>query len=155
VGSTQLAEAMGDKAWEGLLRWHDDTLRAIVARRRGEIVKSTGDGFFVAFEEARAAIDAAIAIQRALRDQRASSGFAVMVRIGVHTAEANLRATDYSGRGVHIAARVCAQAGAGEILATADTLAEAGDVGVTAPPVQTTLKGISEPVAISAIDWDS
>ena len=154
VGSTQLAEAMGDAAWEGLLRWHDDTLRAIVARRRGEVVKSTGDGFFAAFPDARSAIDAAIAIQRALRDQRAENGVAVRVRIGVHTADANLRAADYSGRGVHIAARVCAAAGAGEILATADTLAEAGDVAVTAPAVSTMLKGIAEPVSITTIAWD-
>ena len=155
VGSTQLAEAMGDMAWGGLLRWHDDTLQAIIARRRGEIVKSTGDGYFAAFVDARSAIDAAIAIQRALRDQRDNNGVAVRVRIGVHTADANLRAADYSGRGVHIAARVCAAAGAGEILATADTLAEAGDVAVAAPPVATTLKGIAEPVSITTIDWDT
>ena len=77
------------------------------------------------------------------------------MRIGVHTADANLRAADYSGRGVHVAARVCAIAGAGEILATAATLAEAGDVTVVAGPALTALKGISEPVAISAIAWDA
>ncbi len=154
VGSTQLAESMGDAAWEGLLRWHDDTVRGIIGRHHGEIVKSTGDGFFAAFEGARPAIDAAVAIQRALRDQRASNGITVRVRIGVHTADANLRAADYSGRGVHIAARVCAVAGAGEILATADTLAEVADVVVAAPPTLTALKGIAEPVALASIAWD-
>ena len=34
VGSTNLAEALGDAAWERLLRWHDDTLRG-ADRRRG------------------------------------------------------------------------------------------------------------------------
>jgi class 3 adenylate cyclase len=64
VGSTALAELLGDEAWEHLLRWHDETLRAIMARAGGEVVNSTGDGFFVAFEDAGAALDAAIAVQR-------------------------------------------------------------------------------------------
>ena len=67
VGSTNLAEALGDQAWERLLRWHDDTLRSLVARGGGEIVNSTGDGFFAAFESARSGVDCAISIQRALR----------------------------------------------------------------------------------------
>lgn len=153
VGSTQLAEALGDQAWERLLRWHDEMLQAVVARSRGEIVKSTGDGFFAAFESARAAVDAAVAIQRALRDHRDSTGFALSVRIGLHTADANQRGSDYSGSGVHIAARVGAEAKRGEILATADTLAAAGDVPVTANDGPTALKGVSEPVALSSITW--
>jgi len=154
VGSTELAETLGDAAWEDLLRWHDDTVRAIVARQHGEIVKSTGDGFFAAFEGARAAVDAVIGIQRAMRDGRPADGVPVHLRIGLHTADANLRSADYSGRGVHIAARVCGQAGPGEIAASADTLAEAGDVPVVAPPEPTVLRGISDPVAVALIRWD-
>ena len=135
VGSTNLAEALGDQAWERLLRWHDDMLRSQVASGGGEIVNSTGDGFFAAFESARAAIDCAIAIQRALVEHRASTGFALSVRIGLHTAEANRRGDDYSGKGVHVAARVAALAEGGEILATAETLAEAGDVRASEPRI--------------------
>src|SRR5262249_40178851 len=46
VGSTQLVEALGDEAWEVLLRWHDDTLRSMFASHQGEEVTATGDGFF-------------------------------------------------------------------------------------------------------------
>ena len=67
VGSTNLAEALGDQAWERLLRWHDDALRTHIASGGGEIVKSTGDGFFAAFESARPGVECAIGIQRALR----------------------------------------------------------------------------------------
>ena len=59
-----------------VLRKHDDMLRRMVAGGGGEVVNSTGDGFFVAFDGAREAIDCAIGIQRALRDLRASVGFA-------------------------------------------------------------------------------
>jgi class 3 adenylate cyclase len=153
VGSTNLAEALGDQAWERLLRWHDDMLRSQIASGGGEIVNSTGDGFFAAFESARSGIDCAISIQRALRDHRASTGFALSVRIGIHTAEANRRGTDYSGKGVHVAARVAGLAGGGEILATAETLAEAGDVR-SSDARMAPLKGVSAPLSLAAIPWE-
>jgi class 3 adenylate cyclase len=153
VGSTQLAEALGDDAWERLLRWHDEMVASVVARHRGEIVKSTGDGVFAAFDSARAAVDAAVAIQRALVDHRDTSGFALSVRIGLHSADASARGGDYSGKGVHVAARVAAQAKGGEVLATADTIAEAGDVVTTADPTPTALKGVTEPVSVAPVSW--
>lgn len=152
VGSTSLAEALGDEAWERLLRWHDDTLRGLIRSGGGEIVNSTGDGFFVAFEAARPAIDCAVAIQRALRDHREAMGFAPAIRIGLHTAEANRRGADYSGMGVHVAARVGALAGAAEILATAETLAEAGGVPTTGSR-EVEVKGVSTPVKLASIAW--
>ena len=65
---------------------------------------------------------AAIAIQR--RSARAPGERPASrspVRIGLHTAEANRRGADYSGKGVHVAARVAALAVGGQILATAET----------------------------------
>ncbi len=153
VGSTNLAEALGDQAWERLLRWHDDVLRGLVGSGGGEIVNSTGDGFFAAFESARAGIDCAVSIERALLDQRMTGGFALSVRIGLHTAEASRRGTDYSGKGVHVAARVASLARGGEILATAETLAEAGDVR-TSDARRTPVKGVAEPVSLAAVTWE-
>ncbi|MEW5991681.1 MAG: adenylate/guanylate cyclase domain-containing protein [Chloroflexota bacterium] len=152
VGSTTLAEALGDQAWERLLRWHDDTLRGLIATGGGEVVKTTGDGFFAAFESARRGLDCAISIQRALRDHRAATGFAISVRIGLHTAEANRRAADYSGVGVHVAARVVALGGGEEILATAETLAEAGE-SAAGSVRETSVKGISTPVRVASLSW--
>jgi class 3 adenylate cyclase len=152
VGSTRLAEALGDEAWERLLRWHDDTLRALVAKGGGQVVNSTGDGFFVAFESARQGIDCAIAIQRALADHRRTSGFAISVRIGLHSAEANRRGDDFSGVGVHVAARVAALADGGEILATAETLGAAGDIAAS-DPREASVKGVAAPVSIASVTW--
>jgi class 3 adenylate cyclase len=154
VGSTNLAEALGDQAWERLLRWHDDVLRRLVGTGGGEIVNSTGDGFFAAFESARSGVDCAISIQRALLDHRAGTGFELSVRIGLHTAEANRRGNDYSGKGVHVAARVAALAEGGEILATAETLTDAAatpDSGTRSVAV----RGVSEPVSMAAIAWSA
>jgi class 3 adenylate cyclase len=62
VDSTRLAETLGDQAWDGLIRWHDRTLRAAVAEQGGEEVKATGDGFFLAFTDPDPAIEAAVTI---------------------------------------------------------------------------------------------
>ncbi|HSL34576.1 MAG TPA: adenylate/guanylate cyclase domain-containing protein [Candidatus Limnocylindrales bacterium] len=157
VGSTNLAEALGDEAWERLLARHDEIVRGLVARGSGEIVHSTGDGFFVAFGAAAAAVECAITIQRALAEQRRSSGFAMPVRIGLHSADANRRDEDYSGVGVHLAARVAALAGGGEIVASATTLTEAGDAAGSfsiSEPRQATLRGLSAPVGVVSIGWE-
>jgi len=155
VGSTTLAEALGDAAWERLLRWHDDTLRRLIRQGGGEVVNSTGDGFFVAFPTARKAVDSAVAIQRALRDHRETTGFLPPIRIGLHAAEANRRGMDYSGIGVHVAARVGALAGSGEILATVETLREAGEGSGegAAASREVSVKGVSAPIEVAPVAW--
>jgi class 3 adenylate cyclase len=40
------------------------------------------------------------------------------IRVGVHAGEIERRGTDIAGIGVHIAARVCAEASPGELLAS-------------------------------------
>jgi class 3 adenylate cyclase len=153
VASTNLAEAMGDEAWEHLLRWHDDTLRALFVDHGGEVVNSTGDGFFVAFDSASSAIACAKAVQRALAEQRRTHGFAPAVRIGVHSAAATRRASDYSGKGVHVTARIAALALGGEIVASAATAALAGSPAL-AEPRAVSLKGVSGEVEVVSIAWD-
>ena len=84
VDSTKFAELLGDSAWHDLLRWHDQTIRAIAAEHGGEDVKTVGDGFFLAFETVDEAIQAAVAIQRRFAEQRRDHGSAPAVRIGLH-----------------------------------------------------------------------
>jgi class 3 adenylate cyclase len=152
VGSTQLAEELGDAAWGQLLRWHDDTLRSLIATHHGRVVNVTGDGFFVAFGSATDAVTCAIDIQRALSDQRRLNGGRLSVRIGLHTADANRRGDDYSGVGVHVAARVSAIAEADEIVASRAALDEAA--GVAATNVRSaTLKGVAAPVEVATLTW--
>ncbi|MFM7064282.1 MAG: adenylate/guanylate cyclase domain-containing protein [Actinomycetes bacterium] len=154
VDSTRLSEAIGDAAWEPLLQWHDRTLRAAFQRWNGEEVKHGGDGFFVAFDTADDGVACAVEIQRALARHRAAHGFALSVRIGLHVGEATARDDDYFGSAVVRAARVSASAGAGEVLATAATLAECvGSVRVSDARVLA-LKGIDGPVVAGLVAWD-
>jgi class 3 adenylate cyclase len=152
VGSTQLIEVIGDEAWENLLRWHDRVFREIFAAQRGDVVKHTGDGFLVAFPTADAGLAAGQAVQQALERHRREHGFAPQVRIGLHSSDAVRRGGDFSGAGVHIAARVAALADAGEILATSDTLAAAAPVHVL-DRREVTLKGVSAAIDVARVSW--
>jgi class 3 adenylate cyclase len=152
VGSTALVEAIGDEAWHDLLRWHDEALRRCFARNAGEEVHRTGDGFFVAFPDARAALVCATAIQRTLAEHRRDHGFAPGVRVGIHAAEATRAAGDYEGVGVHAAARIAALARGGEVLASVETFDGIVDVAF-GEPREVTLKGIAKPVRVAVVDW--
>ncbi|HUG63895.1 MAG TPA: adenylate/guanylate cyclase domain-containing protein [Gaiellaceae bacterium] len=152
VDSTKLLETLGDEKWKRLLARHDELVRECIARAGGEVVKRTGDGFFASFESPKAAIDAAIAMQRHL----AAEIVAPDIRIGAHAGGAFLtdaESTDYGGQGVHVAARIGAAAGSGEILVSAETLTSAGDAFRMSERRRTELKGIAEPVEVVSIDW--
>jgi len=153
VDSTRLAEAIGEGAWEQLLRWHDRILRAEFARWRGEEVKHGGDGFFVAFDQADDGVACATAIQRALARHRADHGFAPTIRIGLHAGEATARDDDYFGAAVTRAARISAAAGGDEILVSADLLSFCEQSVPVAGERTLELKGIAEPMPAVLISW--
>jgi class 3 adenylate cyclase len=153
VGSTDLVGVIGDEAWENLLAWHDHTLRSLFASHGGEVAHHTGDGFFVAFPDARSALTSAVAVQRALEEHRRSHGFSPRVRIGVHVAEATRRGRDYSGGEVHKAARIAAAAEGDEILASAETAAATDGMLPASEPREVAAKGIPEPVRVVSVEW--
>jgi class 3 adenylate cyclase len=153
VRSTDLVEAIGDDAWSDLVRWHDQTLRSLFANHDGHEVDHAGDGFFVAFDDANAAIECSVAIQRRLRDHRREHGFAPQVRIGLHATEALRSGGGYRGKGVHEAARIGALAQGGEIVVSRETLADAASRHACSEPREVSLRGASQPVEIVTIDW--
>jgi class 3 adenylate cyclase len=154
VTSTDLVGLIGDDAWEELLRWHDRELRSAFANHRGEEVNHTGDGFFVAFEQANDGLECAVDIQRRLARHRHEHGFAPKVRIGLHTAEASRQGGDYRGRGVHVAARVGAAGASEEILVSSAAVGAMGSARHRlSEPRQLSLKGVGEPVEVRSVDW--
>ena len=152
VGSTKLAEAMGEKPWSKMLGWHDRALRALFEKHKGEEVKQLGDGFFVAFDEASDAIECAVAIQRKLDEHSESSGFAPEVRIGLHRAEATRMGDDYEGKGVHEAARIGAIGGAGEIIASELVVDKVASRFPVSELRAVSLSGLSESIKVASIE---
>ena len=153
VGSTDLLETIGDEAWEGIMRWHNETLSTLIERHGGTVVHTTGDGYFAAFGAADAAATCAVTIQRTLAEHRRLHGFAPQVRIGLHAAEATVLGDDYAGIGVHQAARVGALAESSEIVVTCSTV----ETGPMPFPVEreraVSLKGIADPVRVVTLRW--
>jgi class 3 adenylate cyclase len=149
VDSTKLLEALGEEKWQKLLKWHDKLLRERIEEAGGEVIKQTGDGYFAAFASPAAALDAAIAVQRALDEEP----IAPDVRIGVHSGTAFHREDDdYTGQGVHMAARIGALAGGAEILVSTESLDGATRFRVSERRPET-LKGFSEPIELAAVNW--
>ena len=152
VGSTRLLETLGDEKWRKLLERHNVVLEEQIANSGGEVVQNTGDGFFATFATPRAALEAAVAIQRALEAEIVAPD----VRIGAHTGDAfqnDGAANPYGGGAVHLAARIGAAAGAGEILASHETVEGAGTGFRTSAPRPQAFKGFAEPVDVISVDW--
>jgi len=152
VGSTRLLETLGDEKWRKLLERHNVLLEEQIAKSGGEIVQQTGDGFFATFATPKAALEAAVAIQRALEAEIVAPD----VRIGAHTGDAfqnDEAANPYGGGAVHLAARIGASAGAGEILASRETVEGIGAGFRISDPRPEVFKGFAEPVDVISVDW--
>jgi class 3 adenylate cyclase len=109
VGSTEQASRLGDRRWRELLEVHDELARRLVEEFQGQLVKTTGDGILATFDGPGRGIRCAAA----LRDEL--GGIGLQIRAGLHTGEVELRDGDVGGIAVHLAARVMAVAGSGEI----------------------------------------
>ncbi len=112
-GSTRIVDELGDEAALKLFESHRRAVREAVRRHDGHEVSLQGDGFLFAFASARLAVDCAIDIQQ--------RGGRLRVRIGLNTGEVIAQQDGYFGRAVFLAARVAAEASAGQILITAAT----------------------------------
>jgi class 3 adenylate cyclase len=148
VRSTDLSKFLGEDVYENVLRKHDTIVRSAILDQGGEVVKTTGDGFFAVFRDSTAAVDSAVSIQRGLREE----GFAGKVRIGLHCGEAAEKDGDWEGDAVVVAARVEEAAEGAEILASCDTLIGVPTVSTGARTIEA--QGIG-PVEVVSIDWKS
>jgi class 3 adenylate cyclase len=146
VDSTKRAAELGDRQWRALLDRHDDTVRQQLARFRGHEVKHLGDGFMATFDGPARAVRCAASICKTVPP------LGIAVRSGLHTGEVELKRDDVAGIAVHIAARVAAEAEAGETVVSStvrDLVAGSGlrfqDRGIRA------LKGLPEEVHLYTV----
>ena len=114
-GSTGHLQRLGD-GYGGALIQLRRLLRSKVRNAGGREIDARGDEYFGVFERPDAAANAAVAIQRALRDQAWPGGVELRVRIGIHSGRASLNETGYIGLAVHTVARVCTAGHGGQIV---------------------------------------
>jgi class 3 adenylate cyclase len=102
-------------------------LRAVVQAAGGHEVDARGDDYFAAFKSAEAAVDAASAIQRAVRDARSDHAVEIQLRIGLHRGRPALTDAGYVGISIHAAARICFAAHGGQIVLSSAVRSALGD----------------------------
>jgi class 3 adenylate cyclase len=138
VDSTALAESVGPARWRELVGMHNERVQFELDRFRGRLVKTTGDGVLALFDGSERAVRAAAAICLAAKS------LGLTIRAGVHTGEVEIVPGDVRGLAVHVAARVMALAGPGEVYVSGTTRDLVADSGLTFVDAGThELKGVS------------
>jgi class 3 adenylate cyclase len=154
-GSTELLARIGDR-YAGLLADVRRLVRGAVRRAGGHDVSARGDDVFAVFDGVPAALEAALAIQRATRDRDWPQASTVRLRIGLHRGRPALTETGYVGLSVHAAARICFAAHGGQIVMSAAVRGEVVDslqegVGLRSLGAWR-FRGLPEPLVIFQVD---
>ena len=129
-GSTNLLQQLGDR-YAALLSEVRAMIRGSVSRSGGREVDARADEFFAVFDRAPKALEAALAIERAMQGRSWPDGSEVKIRVGIHSGRPTLTDTGYVGLAVHAVARICSAAHGGQILLSG---AARDAVGRSRPP---------------------
>jgi predicted ATPase/class 3 adenylate cyclase len=117
-GSTRLWELYPSQMFRVISR-HDEIIQSACDEFGGRIVKTMGDGFFMVFEDARAA-DAAVAMRNACEDEAWEISEPLNIKVGINRSEIRQRQSDYYGQGINLTARLVSAAWGGQILCTGE-----------------------------------
>ncbi|MGZ6339587.1 MAG: nSTAND1 domain-containing NTPase, partial [Candidatus Limnocylindrales bacterium] len=157
-GYTAFVERNGDRAAARMLDTYRALVRAAVADHEGPEIRTEGDNVYVVFPSVGAAVACGLEIVRlAAESQAGGPDRAILVGVGVHAGETVETPEGFVGSAVNIAARVCAEAAAGEVLVT-DTVRALTRTSLDArfePRGAPLLKGVGEAIALFAVQAGS
>jgi class 3 adenylate cyclase len=155
--STAYFERFGDAAGRQLQQLHLDLLAECLPPRQGRIVDTAGDGAFLTFPGADAAVEALIDFQHRVSVDNAtrSREHQLQVRIGAHWGPVLTDGTTVTGDSVNLCARVSGSARGGEMRITRDLYYElAPKHRLHCRPLGAAeLKGVTREVELLALDW--
>jgi predicted ATPase len=120
-GSTSLLQDLG-RDYATLITLYRAQVRAAVSRFSGKEESVSGDGFFLVFEEADAALNAALAIQKGLEAAHWPHATQPRARIGIHVGNVRFSDEGYIGLDVHRAARIGEAGHGGQIILSQETV---------------------------------
>ena len=154
-GSTTLTQRLGDAKAQEVLRTHNTIVRDALKAHSGSEIKHTGDGIMASFASASRALECAITIQRALAQHNESNpDIPIRVRIGLNAGEPVAEEEDLFGTAVQLAARICAHAEPGEILAPIVVRELAAGKGfLLSDQGDVALRGFEDPVRLYEVRW--
>lgn len=157
VASTPYFARFGDAAGRQLQQLHLDLLQGSLAADGGRIVETAGDGAFLAFPDANAALAALIEFEKGISRVNATRArdHQLKVRIGVHHGPVLTDGKVVSGDSVNLCSRVATSAIAGEIRLTREVFQELTLLHrLNCRPIATEdLKGLARPIEMLAFDW--
>jgi class 3 adenylate cyclase len=145
---TRYVDTHGDRAAAALLDRYRGSVRSAVALARGAEIRTEGDSFYVVFDSVSAAVYCGLAIVEAAGATADGPTDPIRVGVGVHAGETIETAEGFVGSAVNIAARLCAEAKAGELVVS-DTVRALTRTSLEVdfePLGARRLKGIEEPV---------
>jgi class 3 adenylate cyclase len=154
-GSTSLTQRLGDAKAQEVLRTHNTVIRDALKAHNGSETKHTGDGIMASFASASKALEASISMQRAFAEHNDSNpDTPIRVRIGLNAGEPVAEDADLFGTAVQLAARICAQAEPGQILA-GNVVRElaAGKKFLFSDCGGVALRGFEDPVRLFELSW--
>jgi len=150
-GYTLFTQERGDETAAKLAAKFADISREVIEGRGGTLLELRGDEALCVFSSAREAIRAAVDLQERFVDETLEQPeLPLTVGIGLDAGEAVAVQGGYRGGALNLAARLCGQAQAGEILASREVthLARRLDGVRYEDRGQMTFKGIADPVAV-------
>jgi WD40 repeat protein/class 3 adenylate cyclase len=150
-GYTVFTQERGDEAAAELAGRFADLAREAIESHAGTLVELRGDEALAVFESPRAAIRAAVDLQRRFVDATvADPELPLPVGIGLDAGEAVPVGNGFRGGALNLAARLCSIAGPAEILASREVVHLARKVEGVAYVDRGTvsLKGLAEPVHV-------
>jgi class 3 adenylate cyclase/CheY-like chemotaxis protein len=168
-GFTAFTETADPEEVMGVLREYHAAMGRLITEHEGTLERFTGDGIMVFFNDPVPVPDAAPrAVHMALRMQQEVArlsegwkrrGYDLRMGIGIAMGFATIGAIGFEGRidygaigtVTNLAARLCSEAGGGEILLSPRAVAALGDEFVVAPAGEFTLKGLQRPVAVARV----
>ncbi len=157
-GSTNLLKQLRDEGYAHMLAVHRQLVRDTFNGMGGSEIDTQGDAFFYSFARARAAVAAAVQLQRRHATQEWPGGVKVRVRLGLHTGEPIVGEEGYTGIDVVRAARIAADGRGGQILLSEATRALIGNElpeGVAVLELGArTLKDLDHPEPIFELVYD-
>ena len=153
VGSIEMTARLGDRLATELIRAHDSIVHRCLADFAGREVKHTGDGIMAVLPDSRRGVDCAIRIQREFRHYNQHSQEPIHVRIGLDSGEPVEDSNDLFGATVQLAARLCSEAAADQILVSETVRTEHGDAALFKAAEQRQLKGFVGTVGVVECVW--
>ncbi len=155
VGYSRLTAADEEGTIARLRELRSELVDPAVARHRGRIVKTMGDGFLIEFPSIVDAVQSSLEIQHGLSGRQIGDGSAsIRLRVGIHISDVVVEPDgDLLGDGVNIAARLQEIADPGTVCLSEDAFHQVRNK-ISVPIIDkgnVELKNIPQPVRVYAL----